>query len=168
MYEKEIREVRNEIGDARKYLEELTTEVMIRKLCENYFHSCLRQRTAQRSNSICISLLITLTTATVNLNCRIKRIPAGATSTITILFRILCVTVWFTASRFSYWQSSSDNSARVNLKGAPKFPWVIDNSQSRTCPSRLRNVLMIVINSRNLLEILGSWEPFTCPGPVYI
>lgn len=39
MYEKKIRKVCNEIENARKYLEELTTEVMIRKLCENYFHS---------------------------------------------------------------------------------------------------------------------------------
>lgn len=32
MYEKKIGEVRNEIENAQKYLEELTTEVMIRKL----------------------------------------------------------------------------------------------------------------------------------------
>lgn len=35
MYEEGIRKVRNEIEDARKYLEELTTEVMIRKLCDS-------------------------------------------------------------------------------------------------------------------------------------
>jgi len=35
MYEKEIRKVRNEIGNAQKYLEELTTEVMIRKLYDS-------------------------------------------------------------------------------------------------------------------------------------
>lgn len=46
MYEREICKVRNEIEDARKYLEELTTEVMIRKLCDsarNIFISFPRQ-----------------------------------------------------------------------------------------------------------------------------
>lgn len=35
MYEKEIRKVRNEIEGARGHLEKLTTEVMIRKLCDS-------------------------------------------------------------------------------------------------------------------------------------
>lgn len=35
MYGEGIRKVRNEIEDARRYLEELTTEVMIRKLCDS-------------------------------------------------------------------------------------------------------------------------------------
>lgn len=77
MYEREICKVRNEIEDARKYLEELTTEVMIRKLCEKYFHFIPAAGTPQRSNLIYLPRLIILTTAIVNLNCRIKRIPAG-------------------------------------------------------------------------------------------
>lgn len=44
--------------------------------CEKYFHFIPAAGT-QRSNSICIWGLIILTTATINLNCRIKRIPAG-------------------------------------------------------------------------------------------
>jgi len=51
MYEKEISEVRNEIEDARKYLEKLTTEVMIRKLRDAVreifsFHSTRRKNDA--------------------------------------------------------------------------------------------------------------------------
>lgn len=85
MYEKEIGEVRKEIEDARKYLEELTAEVMIRKLRDGTgnifisFSAARKWRGAVRNNnSICISPpLIILTAATVNLNCRIRGIPTG-------------------------------------------------------------------------------------------
>lgn len=52
MYEKEIRKVRNEIGDAQKYLEELTTEVMIGKLCDSARNIFISFRAAETANAV--------------------------------------------------------------------------------------------------------------------
>lgn len=109
MYEKEIRKVRNEIEDARANLEDLTTEVMTRGSTrlprpryEKYFHFILPRRAVETraSNSICIPPLI-ISAASVNLNYRMRRIPAGNKHNHGILFRILCMTGGFTASRFA-------------------------------------------------------------------
>jgi len=52
MYEKEIRKVRNEIGNAQKYLEELTTEVMIPKLYDSARNILISFRTTGTADAV--------------------------------------------------------------------------------------------------------------------